>query len=502
MSRKDITSDVIGDIPTIPIYVGFSNQPFPDDVARLISIKLFASLNSYYQKISYGKLKLVKDTELKVSVAKAPSEYSWGYTDFEVQGAKDLTKDVFAQVLALYPNTTFQDRIALLILNTSSFAIQGRAAMCLVPGVLLHPSEDSPQNQELFIGPIPRDGPVFLLNKGAFFIEEGYTFPTYYSKRGTLFENGTDQFIRGMSIFCRDVALSCAVHDVIHGIKRLAPGLPTTSLPGSRARAVSCLYNNFIQKCWVDGETGIDRSAYCTPYVGWWDNTGDHLHPKQPRPFFSGDPYGVSSFTKMRLDFIPSSHIQDVTEGENSFQLAPLAVTTLPPQTGGQPKLVAKVPLTGDGKEYLLLEYRHYVTVDDVTVNYAEIMGDSSDDPECVNPPEHLVSDSGVLIYHVNEEKSHLGRDPGQCIDITSMPLLIRDFILYLYTPSMIVGDGTLNWSGRTKTTLKTAAFKPSSNPGFYVKYPLDPPYQFYVRVRVTSADGTRAAVTVTKGPL
>ena len=161
---------------------------------------------------------------------------------------------------------------------------------------------------------------------------------------------------------------------------------------------------------------------------------------------------------------------------------------------------MAKVPIS-DGNEYLLVEYRRPVpqTPDDITVNLDGLVGRSEDDPDAVNPPEHLVSDDGILVYHVNEEKSQLGRDPGN-IDITSSPLLIRDFVLFLYTPSMMNGDGTLNWSGRTKVTLKSAAFKPQvqpTDPVFYVRYP-----QYSVRIDVWSKDDTSADITVTKSPI
>ena len=481
--------------------MGFSGQPFPDDVARAINLLLFVRVNSYYQKISYGRLRLIKDTELRVSITNGPDQYPWGYGDFNVQAAKDFVSDVFAQALYDYPSTNFQDKVVLLILNTFSSVMDGRGAMCLVPGVVLNPLEDLPKNQELFIGPPLSTDPPPYDRRHAFFIDDDYTFQTYYDddERRIRFESGEDQFIRGLSIFSRDAPLSCAVHDIIHALKRLSPGLP--SFPGARGRAVPCLYNNFLQIYWFSGDSGVDRSIYCAPYIGWWDNTGDHLHPKKPRSFFSGDPYGVCSFTKLRLDFIPSAHIYDVDEGENDLQLAPLAVTQLPAQSGGQPNLVAKVPVSNNGNEYLLVEYRRPVpqTPDDITVNLDGLVGRSEDDPDAVNPPEHLVSDDGILVYHVNEEKSQLGRDPGN-IDITSSPLLIRDFVLYLYTPSMMNGDGTLNWSGRTKVTLKSVAFKPQvqpTDPVFYVRYP-----QYSVRIDVWSKDDTSADITVTKSPI
>lgn len=494
----------MGRIPILPIFVGFNGQAMPDERIRSYLGKIFGattSADAYMREISYGSLTLGQEKELSIPVYKDPSVFSWGYGEFEVEKARELTLSVFEQVLLKFPDINVQDKVILLVLDASSTEIQGRGAMCLVPGVVLNPAQGPPENQELFIGHPPLHGPPYQPSRRTFFIDSDYSFSTYYGERKDQFDSYSDQFVRGVCIFCKDAILSCAVHDIIHALRRISAGLPTDALPGARARAVPCLYNLFLQTYWL-GQGEVDRSVYCAPYVGWWDNTGDHLHCKLPRPFFSCYPYGVTSFTKARLDLIPSSYLRTATQAQESFHLAPLAGDPLPgqlpPQVSGWPVLVVKVPLSGEATpvEYLLVEYRRPVagSVDDVSVDVNGMIGDPADDPGYTNPPEHLVSDSGVLVYHVNEAKSHLGRDVGN-VDITSNPILVRDFIAHVYTSSMMVGTWVPDWSQRTRQTLKTAAFKPGGK-SFKLGYPLNAP-TLGVEITVDSMNDHVADITV-----
>ncbi|KYK37845.1 MAG: hypothetical protein HXS46_20675 [Theionarchaea archaeon] len=496
MTRDTITNNEVGHIPTLPIFVGFTinNQevPFPANAIPAFLEKIFGdtnSMNAYYKEISYTtgpvgphNLVLAQENELSVVVRESPSYYRWGYVpgEFESAKPKELTRDVFTQVLEINPTFAVQDKFVILILNATTQEIEGRGAMCLVPGITVQPQDALPENQELFIGASPLENPQPGAPREPYFIDMEYKWPQYLRSRRNEFNNWNDQFIRGLCIFCKDTLLSCAVHDGIHALKRISSGIPTLSFPGTRGRAVPCLYNLYIQGVWLENQ--CNRGVYCTPYVGWWDNTGDHLHLRPPRQFFSGSPYGVSAFTKLKLDVIPDDYIGEATGSDMPFKLYKLATRHLPPQTNGQPVLVVKVPLSEGATptEYLLVEYRRWVSggADGVTVDIARILGDPATDPEEVNPPEYLASDKGILIYHVNEERPHLGSETTDWCT-TDQSGFVQDFIMYLYTPSMVTSGG-LDWSSRTPEALKSAGFDIGST--FTLEYP---PVNPHLRVEI-----------------
>lgn len=480
----------MGYIPTLPIFVGFTiddqEVPFPANGIPAFLEKIFGdtdSMNAYYKEISYTtesagphNLVLAQESELSVVVRESPSYYSWGYApgEFESAKPKELTHDVFIKVLEIDPAFAVQDKFCILILNTTVGEIEGRGAMCLVPGITIQPRNALPENQEIFIGASPLSNPQSGAPREPYFIDMEYKWPQYLLSRRNEFDNWNDEFIRGLCIFCKDTLLSCAVHDGIHALKRISSGIPTRSFPGTRARAVPCLYNLFIQGTWLNNQ--CNRGVYSTPYVGWWDNTGDHLHLRPPRLFFSGSPYGVSAFTKIKLGVIPDNYIGKATGSLMPFKLYKLATRQLPPQTNDQPVLVIKIPLSegANPAEYLLVEYRRWgLGADGVSVDLTRILGDPATDPGKVNPPEYLVSDKGILIYHVNEEKPHLG---GETTDWcpTDQSEFVQDFIMYLYTPSMITPEGII-WSNRTPDALKNAGFTIGSM--FTLNYPLVNPH-------------------------
>jgi hypothetical protein len=512
MTRTVITNNDIGSIPTVPVFVGFTindqERPFTEAEINTIIDRVFVndnSLNAYYRELSYNeptRLELQQDGSWNVVVENSPDHYSWDFVpgEFDPQKPKDLVTDAFQIILDGNLETDFQDRLILLFLNATTSEIQGRGAMGLVPGGCDYPYLNPPSSPEFFVGhPRLPGGGFDYSRRASLFIDNNFTFSQYMILRNSEFDNNNDQFTRGVCLFCRDSLRSCAVHDVIHAVRRLSGEKPGEDFPGRRARAVPCLYNLFIQGHWITN--GCDRSIYCTPYVGWWDNTGDHLHFQIPRPFFSCPPYGVSAFTRLRLDMIPSAYVGTAVEAEQPFQLAPLAVQQLPQQTGGQPVLVVKVPLSGtEPGEYLLVEYRRRVpgSVDDITVNPDRLLGESSQDPGEVNPPAHIVSQNGVLIYHVNEEKSQFAGEPSNFEeDVVSNPTFIQDFVLYLYTPLMMTETGALNWENRTKEGLKTPAFRPGTSP-FKLLYPFDTPTEL-VEVYVDGLSITQADIRVVR---
>ncbi|MGC1121791.1 MAG: hypothetical protein WBA22_11925 [Candidatus Methanofastidiosia archaeon] len=515
MTRETITNNELGPIPTLPIFVGFTiddkEVPFPADEVPHILEKIFGetnSMNAYYKEISYTgesagahNLVLTREPEIRVVVRESPSYYGWGYIpgEFESRKPKELTRDAFTNVLEINPTITVQDRFVILILNATVDEIEGRGAMCLVPGVTSQPQEAVPENQEFFLGPSPLTNPQPGAPREPYFIDMEYKWPQYFFSRRPEFERGHDEFIRGLCLFCKDTLLSCAVHDGIHALKRVSSQLPTLSFPGTRARGVPCLYNLFLQGTWLENQ--CNRGVYCTPYVGWWDNTGDHLHLRPPRTFFSGSPYGVSAFTKMKLGIIPNSYIGHATGSSMFFNLYKLAARYLPPQIDGQPVLVVEVPLSeGDNPaEYLLVEYRRWVSasVDGVSVPLDGILGNPATDPGKVNPPDHLVSDKGILIYHVNEENPYLGGESNRWCPTDDQDF-VTNFLMYLYTPSMVTPEG-LDWSKRTPEALKAAGFDIGST--FSLEYPLENPH-LRVEIHIHEWDDNVADIEVRRSSI
>lgn len=489
MARNIITNNDIGTIPTIPIFVGFTvndqERPFTDAEMNNIITKVFESsdsLNAYYREISYHQLELAQEGRWDMVLEHPPDHYSWGFVpgEFDSSKPKMLVSDVFQILLDGNLETQFQDRLILVFINTSAPEIGGRGAMCLAPGTTDYPHTTPPSTPEFFVGHPPLTGPQFDTSRRiASFIDENFTVVQYGTYRKSEFSNWNDQFVRGVCIFTRDTARSCAAHDILHAVKRISGEPATRDFPGRRARAVPCLYNLYQQGYWITNQ--FRRSIYCAPYVGWWDNMGDHLHPQLPRDFFAGAPYGVCAFTKMKLDMIPPSYIGTATAAQQPFRLVPLTVSALPQQSSGQPVLAVKVPLSEgkDTTEYLLVEYRRYIsgTVDGIRVDVCGLVGNCNDDPAKVNPPDSLVSDKGILVYHVNEEKSQFGGEPRDYDNTTTDPDFVQDFLIYLYTPSMITETGALDWSKRTPEALKAAGFKPGPGTGYVPTFRLLYPF-------------------------
>jgi hypothetical protein len=534
-------------VEVLPIVVDFSNS-YPLDTPSVMD-SIFGlkdqrtQLNAYFDEISHGFLQLSNaappnGVRVTMEAPRDPQpvsgDYSWGGTGDEIEDAivKKFVLDAFAAVLKDQPDLNFQDKLVLLIMNNTDDFV-GRTAMCLVPGMGAHPESSPPDIQELFVtNPKAIGTPANPQVRTVKFIASKEDFADYASwddyireLSPGLYASHQDQFVRGLCIFTRTAALSCAAHDVLHAVRRLSDVDPTL-----RGRALPCLYNLSLQDLWFTGNTDlhlppVDRSVCCSPYVGWWDNIGDHLHPTEEwrnehGVFFAGPPYGVCSFTKSKLlaDYLsppqpsgysvrPPQHVLASPTmipyvgiaGRNTvspFKLAPLAKSHFSmgskqsrlPLSGEM--LWVKIPLDDSIPEYLLVEYRRQVpdSVDSIldVRGIVDIVGaPSSDDHPPTNPPADLIAsnppeaplrDGGLLIYHVNESKRQSGcpwdgpfldgcpreaqEDP---LNLASNKDFVENFIIYLYTPSMMTGDEDVDWSTRDRTQLANAAFQPGT---------------------------------------
>ncbi len=517
-SAGEVAANGIGAVQTVTIFVNFQTPREIDEELYIPGIfGAENSISSYLKEISYERLWLESTRTFHVTVDSPVTHYSWGYlpSEFETGKAKELSLHVIDTVMALNHTFDFQNQLVIFVLNVTTEDMKGRGAMGLVPGVSPLPKRILPENQELFVGPFMQ-GDTEVLK--ACFIDTTFPFISntaddYRDQRWTQFQNGDDRFIRGLAIFCNDAVLSCAVHDVIHAIKRVSAVHPTAENPERRTRAVPCLYSLGLQSEWL--RRACDPAIYCTPYIGWWDNTGDHLHPDVAfrDGFMDGKPYGVSAFTKMKLGVLPAPEVQAVatTTSDTTFDLVPLSK----PDCASDKLRGAKIMLSQD--EYLLVEFRRQTgwNADNLITQIPTLLGHVGEpNPFSVNPPVALVSDKGLLIYHVNEADSvrqagcpvtvdENGSWPWRCPDIRdSGPLtqnseFVTNFVMFLYTPSM--GD-TVDYPAWSATTQRTPA--DLKDAAFYIN---DPEFnlrwrgEHAVTIRLLQADDDRATVQVVR---
>jgi hypothetical protein len=450
ITANDLIPEQRNIIETVVVLVNFAGRPEQRFGLQQHWDRIFGmddpirQLNAYYRENFYGQLELHPSSTpemgdkqyIEIELPGMPQDYTFGWLvgmeTEEIQGVdpdavQRLILEVMQRVVAKHPEVDYQNKSMFVVLNAVG-PEYGRGAAGAVPTGGVEPLYD------LFIGNVT-DPDLGLFSDQQYFrtIEgrrvvgvidkSGYPFERYFEERERYLQE--DQFILGMAIFGTDAPLSCASHDILHGLRRKSA---YADPPEGRSRAVNCLYNLQLQSQWLVGteEHGrFDRGINCTPYIGWWDPMGDHLHPVTPRSFFAGHPNGMCSFTKLRMGLIPDRCTAVVEGDEAQISLAPLGNPSLPPAGSEAEALVAKIPLLPGNETlahiYLLLEYRRRVgsetgTIhpDNFSIGPDDVFGDKAFDPgydqanpeasRYVNPPTVFVPDEGVLAYLVNEK--------------------------------------------------------------------------------------------------
>lgn len=448
----------LNSIDTLVIQVNFTGQPDPAFNVADHWDKIFGkddplhTLNGYYRENFYNQLELkaldpVPDDNqphLTVEFPGTPADYPLGFLigleDPEVASVdpevlNKIILDTITKTAEKYPQVNFQDKFIFTVLNAQGFEY-GRGAIGALPGGGVEPVYD------LFVGSSVDGSPDQYTDQNYFrqttdnrlvglIKKNAYDFPRYFEDRGQ--QNYDDQFIRGMAIFAKDAPLSCASHDIVHGLKRKSAYAEPQE---GRERALNCLYNLPEQSKWLVGtpETGyFDRGVNATPYIGWWDPMGDHLHPAFPRDFFDGIPNGMTAFSKLALDLIPDRSQTIINENSASVNLGVLGNPDLPNPGVPHEKLAVKIPLDPTNSRtdhiYLLLEYRRRVGAevgqlhpDNFSITPESIVGQPWSDPgynsadpaasSYINPPTRFTPDEGVLVYIVNEEMPEIPSIP------------------------------------------------------------------------------------------
>ncbi|HID61286.1 MAG TPA: hypothetical protein EYP49_00855 [Anaerolineae bacterium] len=141
----------------------------------------------------------------------------------------------------------------------------------------------------------------------------------------------------GVAVYCENAHVGVLAHDLLHILGGIVGG----------RRVVPCLYDHDLQ-----GQSGEFR-GYAQFYlinVGFWDPMSCHFY-KLNLP-----PPGLSSWTKLRLNWIAPSKTAVVNPGETAtVVLGPLADET-------SDTLVIRIPLSPT--TYYLIENRQSIGVD------------------------------------------------------------------------------------------------------------------------------------------
>ncbi len=450
ITANDFVPEQTNFVDVVVVLVEFSGRPERTFDLRPHWQKIFGQddpirqLNAYYRENFYGQLALrpVRTPQMgekgyvEIVLPGVPQDYNFGWlvgmetenlSAVKPDAVRKLVLEIMSRVMEKHPEINYQDKFVLVVLDALGNEY-GRGAAGFLPSTGKTPMYD------IFVGEV-KPAHLHLFSDAYTFRRvgksrvmgiidsENYTFEDYFRDREEY--AAEDQFIRGMAAFSSDAPLSCASHDILHGLRRKSA---YADPPKGRERAVNCLYNLQLQSKWLVGtpEHGrCDRSINCSPYIGWWDPMGDHLHPRTPREFFCSHPHGMSSFTKLRMGFIPDRCLAVVTSDSASLKLSPLGSPKLPPPGSQAETMVVKVPVVPGVEKlahiYLLVEYRRRVGSergevhpDNFSITPDYVFGDKRYDPgynhedpaasNYVNPPMNFVPDEGVLVYLVNEK--------------------------------------------------------------------------------------------------
>ena len=439
---NDYLPEHLNVVETVVVVVNFSGRPEQVFDLRPHWDKIFGvddpirQLNAYYHEVFYGQLEMqpVSTPEMgdkgyvEIELPGMPQDYTFGWLiglesedldSVDPAAAQRLLLEIVSRVVEKHPEIDYQDKFMFVVLNATGNEY-GRGAAGFMPTGGVEPIYD------VFIGDVAQDEIGAYADEAYFRIVEdsrvvgvidksGYPFERYFADREAHVE--VDRFLLGMALFSRDAPLSCASHDIVHGLRRKsAYAVP----PEGRDRALCCLYNLPLQSQWLIGtpEHGpCDRSINCTPYIGWWDPMGDHLHPIMPREFFCGHPHGMSAFSRMQMGFVPDRCLAAADADDVTLNLSPLSAPILPAAGSDAEAVAIKVPLMPGVEQlahiYLLLEYRRRVGesgqhADNFSIAPGDVFGDPAYDPghasgRYINPPIQFVTDEGVLVYLVNE---------------------------------------------------------------------------------------------------
>ena len=170
----------------------------------------------------------------------------------------------------------------------------------------------------------------------------GYPGMLGWQAEGALRTPSGQQVRNGIAIFSYQAHLGTLFHDVAHVIGGVAGG----------KRRMPCLYDHDLQAKPSAPTPQALRQVFldATIHMGLWDPMSSHYNDwQQPPP-------GVSSWTKLRLGWLPLAKVRVVPRGETA------EVVLDPLESATAEVLALRIPLTAD--TYYLVENRQAVGYD------------------------------------------------------------------------------------------------------------------------------------------
>jgi hypothetical protein len=272
---------------------------FPDvqhNVNRDFVQKRFSHhLNSYVKEMSYNTVSLNVDVTKKwYTLPDSISNYRISPRNLEVDKSR-VRKIIDDTLNAVDAEVDFSKYSFTAILMGATFTEYGMIGLCGYPGMLGWGTED------------------VLKTKSGQLVKGGVAIFSFQAHLGTLF------------------------HDIAHILGGVKGG----------KRMVPCLYDHDLQ-----AKSGPVRDTFvdATINMGFWDPMSCHYFKRE------SPPPGISSWTKMRLNWIPPLKIKVIKKGEKAeFILGPL-------EDGSSEILAAKIPISEN--TYYLIENRQSLGYD------------------------------------------------------------------------------------------------------------------------------------------
>ena len=272
---------------------------FPDvkhDLSRnFVTERFFSRLNSYVQEMSYGKISIGGQvTEKWHRMPDSVSQYRISSRNLEVDKSR-VRKLIDDSLEAVDRDVDFSKYSFSVIFMGAKLQDYGMIGLCGYPGMLGWGSD------------------TVLKTKSGQVVKGGVAIFSYQAHLGTLF------------------------HDVAHILGGVKDG----------KRMVPCLYDHDLQ-----AKPGDMRETFMDAIInmGFWDTMSCHFY-KRDRP-----PPGISSWTKMRLNWIDPSRVKVVKPGEKAeILLGPL-------EDKSSETLVINIPVSET--TYYLIENRQPIGFD------------------------------------------------------------------------------------------------------------------------------------------
>jgi hypothetical protein len=274
---------------------------FPDvshDMDRgLVQMRFSRQLNGYVREMSYNKVSLDVDVTERCYVMPNPvSLYRISPRNLEVDKSR-VRRLISDAIHAADREVDFSRYSFVAILMGAQLTDYGMIGLCGYPGMLGWSSQDIPRTT--------RGQPI----KG------------------------------GVAIFCYQAHLGTLFHDIAHILGGIKDG----------RRMVPCLYDHDLQaRPGPLRETAVDAMIN----MGFWDPMSCHFVQRGIAP------PGLSSWTRMRLNWIDPEKIKVVRPGQKT------EVVLGPLEDGSSTTLVVKIPVSES--TYYLLENRQPIGCDRV----------------------------------------------------------------------------------------------------------------------------------------